>query len=451
MIRGSSMISKLNKCRVTQLRLQSTKTTSSATKYTTLSNGITIASESNPQAKHSSIGLYIGGGSRTEHPYNNGISALTTDLLSNHSTQDGILISSKNDKEFNGILAETTNDNIKNAGKLLSSIVSNAEEIITKSDLSLYKKFLTQQVKYLESNPKSKVLSHLEATAYQGYSLGLPTLGTPESIENLQVEDSLRHLNNNLNNNNIVIAGSGNFSHEELVESIESSNLKIKESIKPEIKPVSFLGSEVRMRDDTLPKAYFAIAVNGEGINSPNYYIAQVAAKIFGNYDSNSTIKHYTSPKLASIVQEYDIVDSYEHFSKSFSDSGLWGYYCEISNKFTIDDFAHFSLKQWNRLSISISEAEVVRAKNQLKTEILTKLSTSNEITNDIGSKILLNGYRNSIRESFEKIDSIKLNDVKEWGKSKVWDRDIVISATGQIEDLFDYNRNRNEMAMMRW
>ena len=54
-------------------------------------------------------------------------------------------------------------------------------------------------------------------------------------------------------------------------------------------------------------------------------------------------------------------------------------------------------------------------------------------------------------KEAFEKIDAIKVNDVKEWGKSKVWDRDIVISGTGLIEDLLDYNRNRNEMAMMRW
>ena len=102
-------------------------------------------------------------------------------------------------------------------------------------------------------------------------------------------------------------------------------------------------------------------------------------------------------------------------------------------------------------MSISISEAEVARAKAQVKTALAKELANSSAVTSDIAEKVLLVGHRQSLREAFEKIDAIKVNDVKEWGKSKVWDRDIVISGTGLIEDLLDYNRNRNEMAMMRW
>lgn len=206
------------------------------------------------------------------------------------------------------------------------------------------------------------------------------------------------------------------------------------------------------MRDDTMPKAYFSIAVHGEGLNSPNYFVAKVAAAIFGDFNVHSTIAKYTSPKLASDVQEYNLVESYNHFSKSFSDTGVWGYYAEVSDRFTVDDFCHFSLKQWNRLSISISEAEVARAKAQVKTALIKELTgSSNAAAANIAENILLVGHRESLEQAFEKIDSIKVNDVKEWGKSKVWDRDIVISGTGLIEDLLDYNRNRNEMAMMRW
>ena len=68
------------------------------------------------------------------------------------------------------------------------------------------------------------------------------------------------------------------------------------------------------MRDDTLPKAYISIAVHGEGLNSPNYYLAKVAAAIYGDFYLHSTIAKFTSPKLASIVQEYNIVESYNHY-----------------------------------------------------------------------------------------------------------------------------------------
>ncbi|KAI5964351.1 COR1 [Candida pseudojiufengensis] len=443
MIRGSSIL-KNN-------IVSSRRFLSNGIKYTTLSNGITVASETNPQASHSTVGLYYGAGSRSEHQYCNGVSALTTNVLvQKQDPSTGVILSSHNDREYNGIIAETTNSNIEEAGKSISSIASNAEELINKSNFEDAKQQLIKQSNEIESNPKSRVLSHLASTAYQGYSLSLPIIGTTNSIKNLEQQDSLRHLSKHLVNHNVVIASSGNFDHEKLINVVEK-NLKLNIASKPELKPAAFLGSEVRMRDDTMSKAYFSIAVHGEGINSPNYYIAKVAAAIFGNFNLHSTKAKYTSPKLASIVQEYDIVESYNHFSESWSDTGLWGYYAEIANKFTIDDFCHFSLKQWNRLSISISEAEVARAKAQVKTALVDELFSSKDITNDIAKKVLAVGYRHSIKEAFEKIDSITVKDVKHWGQAKVWDRDIVISGTGLIEDLLDYNRNRNEMAMLRW
>ncbi|CAD1809451.1 Peptidase M16 inactive domain family protein [Candida parapsilosis] len=425
---------------------------SSGTKYTTLSNGITVASETIPNAQHSSVGLYFSAGSRSEHPYNNGVSALTATVLSqqHNASADGVVVSAQNGREFNGIVAETTNDNIEAAGKLLSTIATNAEDIVSKADFQFGKNFLTNQANALEANPRSRVISHLSATAYQGYSLGLPKLGTEESISNLDQQDSLRHLSKHLVNDNIVISAAGSFDHDKLVNAIES-NLKVAQGVKPEKKPASFLGSEVRMRDDTMPKAYISIAVHGEGLNSPDLYTAQVAAKIFGNFNIHSPKAHYKSSKLSSIVQEYNIVEKYEHFSKSLSDHGLWGFYAEIPDRFTIDDFVHFTLKQWNRLSISISEAEVARAKAQVKTHLLRGLTHTKRVATHNARDILAVGHQKSITEAFQKIDAITVADVKKWGQNKVWDRDIVISGTGLIEDLLDYNRNRNEMAMMRW
>lgn len=172
--------------------------------------------------------------------------------------------------------------------------------------------------------------------------MGLPKLGTEESISNLEQQDSLRHLSKHLVNNNIIISGAGSFDHDKLVNAIES-NLKVAEGVKPEKKPASFLGSEVRMRDDTMPKAYISIAVHGEGLNSPDLYTAKVAAKIFGNFNIHSPKAHYKSSKLSSIVQEYNIVEKYEHFSKSLSDHGLWGFMLkfQINSPLMISSISH--------------------------------------------------------------------------------------------------------------
>lgn len=443
MIRGSAVRQSLKV--LSARRLMST----AQTKFTTLSNGVTVATATNPSATTSTVGLYIGGGSRSEHPYNNGISALTANILANGS-ENGVLLSSENTKEVNAIVAQTTNSNVEKAAQLIGSIASNADKVLSKGDFAAAKAALIAQTNAIESNPESKVLEHLNASAFQGYSLGLPTLGTSESVANLELDDAIRHLERQLVTSNTVIAAVGNFNHDKLVDTLEG-NLSITANLKPATQPASFLGSEVRMRDDTLPKAYVSIAVNGEGLNSPDHYLSKVAAAVYGSFEQNTTTTPYTSPKLASIVQEYGIVDKYHHFSQSYSDAGLWGFYAEISHIMAVDEFVHFALKEWNRLSISITDAEVARAKAQVKTALAAKLNTPAAVASELGQKILLTGHATSIHDAFAKIDAITTKDIKAWGQAKLWDRDIVISGTGQIEGLFDYNRNRNDMAMMRW
>lgn len=424
-------------------------TSNASTKYTTLSNGVTVATETNPHAQSAAVGLFFGAGSRAENPYNNGVAALTSSVLG-HGIENGVLFSSQSTKETNGIIAQSTNGNVKAAASELSKLISAAPEVIEKTDLSAAKAAQIAQAAALEATPSKMVLEHLNASAFQGYSLGLPTLGTAESIADLEKQDSLRFLEKHLVGSNTVVAASGNFEHDALVEALESS-LNIPQGLKPAAAPASFLGSEVRLRDDTNPKAYVSIAVQGEGVSSPAYYVAKVGAAVFGDFDSKSAIAKFTSPKLASIVQDYHIVDKYTHFSTSYSDTGLWGFNAGISNIEQIDDFVHFTLKEWNRLTVSITDSEVARAKAAVKTQILASLDSPVAIASDVASKVLLNGYRASITQALEAVDAISTKDVKNWASVALWDQDIVIAGTGSIEDLLDYNRSRNAMAMLRW
>lgn len=424
-------------------------TANSTTKYTTLSNGVTVASETNPHAPSAAVGVYYAAGSRAENPYNNGVAALTASVLG-HGLADGVLYSSQSTRETNAVIAQSTNGNVTEAAAALAKLVSAAGEHVDKADWTAAKNAQVASAAALEADPSRMVLEHLAATAYQGYSLGLPVLGTAESLADVEKSDAARLLEKHLVGSNTVVAALGNFEHDALVDALEK-NLNIPQGHKPALAPASFLGSEVRMRDDTMPKAYVAIAAQGEGIASPAYYVAKVAAAIFGNFDHHAATAKFTSAKLASIVQEYHIVDKYTHFSTSFADTGLWGFNAEISNLFQIDDFVHFTLKEWNRLSVSITDAEVARGKAAVKTAILSALDTPLDISSTIATKVLLQGYKASISQDLAAIDAITTKDVKAWANVALWDKDIVISGTGSIEGLLDYNRARNDMSMMRF
>lgn len=124
----------------------------------------------------------------------------------------------------------------------------------------------------------------------------------------------------------------------------------------------------------------------------------------------------------------------------------LWGIYLVTDNTTRLDDLVHFALREWIRLCTNVSEAEVERAKAQLKASILLSLDGTTALAEDIGRQLVTTGRRASPGEIERKIDAITDKDVMDFANRHIWDKDIAISAVGKIEGLFDYQRLRNTL-----
>ncbi|EJS44636.1 cor1p [Saccharomyces arboricola H-6] len=427
---------------------------------TQLSNGIVVATEHNPSAHTASIGVVFGSGAANENPYNNGVSNLWKNIFlsrgnSAMAEKEGLALSSSVSRDFQSyIVSSLPGSTAKSLDFLNQSFIQQRANLLS-SDFEATKKSVLKQVQDFEENDHpNRVLEHLHSTAFQNTPLSLPTRGTVESLENLVVSDLESFANNHFLNSNAVIVGTGNIKHEDLVNSIESKNLGLKNGTKPVLKKkATFLGSEVRLRDDTLPKAWISLAVEGEPVNSPQFFVAKLAAQIFGSYNAFEPASRLQGIKLLDNIQEYQLCDSFNHFSLSYKDSGLWGFSTATRSVTAIDDLIHFTLKQWNRLTISVTDTEVERAKSLLKVH-LGQLYESGNPANDanlLGAEVLVKGSKLSLTEAFKKIDAITVKDVKAWASKRLWDQDIAIAGTGQIEGLLDYMRIRSDMSMMRW
>lgn len=125
----------------------------------------------------------------------------------------------------------------------------------------------------------------------------------------------------------------------------------------------------------------------------------------------------------------------------------LWGIYLVTDVVTRIDDLVHFTLREWSRLSYNVTEAEVERAKAQLKASILLSLDGTTAVAEDIGRQIVTTGRRLAPEEVERVIGAISSGDVMNFAKRKIWDRDVAVSAVGRIEGLLDYQRIRNDMS----
>jgi mitochondrial-processing peptidase subunit beta len=70
------------------------------------------------------------------------------------------------------------------------------------------------------------------------------------------------------------------------------------------------------------------------------------------------------------VITKYNLANSYEFFSASYSDTGLWETCLVSENLANLDDLMHFTLREWTRMSIvPTAAAEAECAKSQLKAE----------------------------------------------------------------------------------
>lgn len=421
---------------------------------TELSNGILVATKHNPQSLTSAVGFVFGSGSAAENPYNNGVSNVWSNVFTHGgnvaaAAKAGFTLNSSVERDFQSYIVNSKPGQVSKALEFLQKEFSAP---LKDSVFEATKKSVLAQVSNFEnSDHAGRVLEHLHSTAFQNTPLSLPTRGTVESIETLVQSDLQSFASNHFLASNAVVVGSGNISHNELVKAVESQ-VSLKSGTKPAAKKhSSFLGSEVRLRDDTLPKAWIAIAAEGEKVTSPDYYTSQLAAQVFGSYTASEPASRLQGVKLVDILEEYQICDSYDHFSLAYQDSGLWGFTTATTNLASIDDLVHFTLKQWNRLTVSVTDTEIARAKALLKLKMASKATDNATVATHLGAGALANVAKTDLTEAYAKIDSLTAKDVKEWAGNKLWDQDIAIAGVGQIEGLLDYMRIRADMSMMRW
>ncbi len=172
------------------------------------------------------------------------------------------------------------------------------------------------------------VFDHLHATAYQNQSLGRTILGPRENIRDITRTELSNYIKTNYTADRMVLVGAGGVPHQKLVEMAEKhfAGLPAKgpatsASILSKQKP-DFIGSDVRIRDDTIPAAHIAIAVEGVSWDDPDFFTALVTQAIVGNYDKALGNAAHQGSKLSNIVHRNDLANSYMSFSTSYSDTG---------------------------------------------------------------------------------------------------------------------------------
>ena len=346
--------------------------------------------------------------------------------------------------------AKAFRQDVPQAVDIVSDILQNSKLEETKIERER-DVILREQVE-VDKQYEEVVFDHLHAVAFQGtvsenilifgpdnfvHSVGQPLgrtiLGPRKNIQSIKRADLEAYIKTNYTADRMVLVGTGGVDHASLVQLAEKHFSSLPVSPKPTglgralYPKTDFVGAEVRIRDDTMPTVNFALAVEGVGWSSPDYFPMLVLQSVFGNWDRSLGASPLLSSRLSHIISANSLANSYMSFSTSYSDTGLWGIYFVSENLVNLDDLVHFTLREWTRMSTAPTEGEVQRAKSQLKATLLLSLDGTSAIAEDIGRQVVTSGRRFTPKQIENAVEAVSVDEIKRVARKYLWDKDVSV------------------------
>jgi len=389
------------------------------TEVTTLDNGLKVASSDLPSPA-TTIGLYVESGSRFDEVSGTGhlmqhmafksstsmsqlkmsvceaLGAQVSSLASRENTVYQIDCLKSSVPELVGVLAETTL-----APKFLSWEVEEAHAAV-KSDLE-----------DLKQNHQSLLQEMAHAAAYgRGSPLGMPSMCPPGNLAAVSPAVLQKFAADNMAPNRMVLAAAG-FDHQELVSLAQATFGKAAGGAPPHVVKSPYTGGEVRETADE-PITHFALAFEGVGWKDPTLVPLCVLNTMMGggaSFSAGGPGKGMYTRLYQNILNRFHFAQSASVFNAFYNDTGLFGVYGAAPAE-NMGQLVAALCEEMAKMAGSITDAELSRAKNQLKSSLLMNLESRPILFEDIGRQVLTYGARTPPSELAAQIDSVTAADL---------------------------------------
>jgi len=403
---------------------------------TRLPTGLTVVTDSMPHLQTASLGIWVGSGSRDEEPNEHGISHLlehmafkgtkrrTARQIAEEVEQVGGDLNAATSSETTAYFASVLKTDMPLAVDVLSDILANPT--FDPAELKREQNVIVQEIGASEDNPDDLVFDYLQSTAFPNQPIGRAILGTRDTVCSFRDTNLRAYLARNYRGPDMVFAATGAVEHSAVVAEVERRFGQFNGPAAPLPLPASFRGgTKLEARD--LEQVHIALALEGLSQKHPDYFSLQVFTIVLGGGMSSRLFQE--------VREKRGLCYTISAFHAPYSDTGMFGIYAGTDSG-DVKELMRVAVDETAAAAGNITEAEVNRAKAQIKVGLLMALESSGARARQLASQILTYGRPLPIEEIVARIDNVSVASTRAAGSALMARARPAIAALGPGEGL---------------
>lgn len=393
-----------------------------------------------PAVSTASTAVFVNTGSRYEPIELNGISHFLEHMafkgtgkrsaynIANDIERVGADINAFTSKENTAYYVISLAEHTELALDIISDVLTNST--FPQDELDRERGVILQEMAMVFDEPSHLVYDFYDTAAYPNQDYGRTILGDPELIKRATRDDFKNYMNKHYVTGNMIVVCAGKVNHDNFVKMVEKyfSTLPKGDVLIPQ--QANYVGGYHHYNKD-FEQANIIFGFPTCNIYDDEHVMVDVLSAVFGGGMS--------SPLFTEVREKRGLVYSVRSMAGRGVDYGDFAIAAGTTPD-NINEFFEVSTNELLKLTHTINEDDVYRAKNQIKAHTLMSLERPFSVAQRVVQELFLFGQPKSVDEYIEKVDSISIDNLK-YMASKILSGKPTLSIVGTMgtDDYYDY------------
>ena len=403
-------------------------------RLTTLPNGFRIVTERMPGLASAAVGIWVQAGARHEGADQNGIAHFLEHMaFKGTATRSALQIAETIEDVGGYINAYTSRETTAYYARVLQADVPLALDVVADivlnpafdaREIEVERNVILQEIGQALDTPDDVIFDWLQEAAYPDQSIGRPILGPAERIAAYQAQDFRRFVAGHYGPGQMILSAAGAVDHDALVAQAERLFGHLAARPAPMAEPARFAATERRVVKD-LEQAHVAWAFEAPSFRHDDVFCAQVYAGLLGGGMSSRLFQR--------LREERGLCYTTFAQSGSHDDTGSITIYAGTGAE-DIAELAWLTMDEIRRVPDDLTEAEVARARTQMKAGLLMGLESPTGRAERLARLLAIWDRVPDLAETVARIDAVDRTRVRGYAERTAAGQNMAMALYGPVE-----------------